>query len=158
VKVIVGFGYDNAQLAELRHPTRKDLDAVSTEYPIIIVQQSGHLGVANSKALEAAGIDASSKDPPGGVIQRGPDGKPNGVLEEYAFFPVLIKNLSGLGKEGLATFARAGSKLWARYGYTTAQDGRSSAAIVETLRKLGAEGELPIDVVAFPDVLEEPRA
>ena len=155
VKVIVGFGYDNAQLAELRHPTREDLDAVSTEYPIMIVHQSGHLGVANSKALEAAGIDASSKNPPGGVIQRGPDGKPNGVLEEYAFFPVLIRNLSGLGKEGLATFARAGSRLWASYGYTTAQDGRSSAAIVETLRKLGAEGELPIDVVAFPDVLED---
>jgi predicted amidohydrolase YtcJ len=154
VKVIVGFGYDNAQLAELRHPTREDLDAVSIEYPILIVHQSGHLGVANSKALEAAGIDAPSKDPPGGVIQRGPDGRPNGVLEEYAFFPVLIRNLRGLGKEGLETFARAGSRLWAGYGYTTAQEGRSSAAIVETLRKLGAEGKLPIDVVAFPDVLE----
>jgi predicted amidohydrolase YtcJ len=154
VKVIVGFGYDNAQLAELRHPTREDLDAVSTEYPIIIVHQSGHLGVANSKALEAAGIDASSKDPPGGVIRRGPDGKPNGVLEEYAFFSVLIKNLRGLGNEGLVTFARAGSELWARYGYTTAQNGRSSAAIVEALRNLGAEGKLPIDVVAYPDVLE----
>jgi predicted amidohydrolase YtcJ len=33
-QLIVGFGYDNAQLAELRHPTRDDLDAVSTDYPI----------------------------------------------------------------------------------------------------------------------------
>ena len=76
VKVVVGFGYDNAQLAELRHPTREDLDAVTTEYPVIIVHQSGHLGVANSKALELAGIDASSEDPPGGIYQRGPDGAP----------------------------------------------------------------------------------
>ncbi len=44
VGLVVGFGYDNAQLAELRHPTRQDLDAVSTEYPIIVIHQSGHLG------------------------------------------------------------------------------------------------------------------
>jgi len=155
VNVIVGFGYDNAQLAELRHPTRDDLDAVSQDIPIIIVHQSGHLGVANSKALELAGIDATSEDPPGGVIQRGPDGVPNGVLEEYAFFPVLIKNLSGLGKEGLLEFTRAGSQLWASFGYTTAQDGRSSAAIVEAIRTVDAEGDLPIDIIAFPDVLED---
>jgi len=155
VKVIVGFGYDNAQLAELRHPTREDLDAVSTEYPIIIVHQSGHLGVANSKALEIAGIDASSDDPPGGVIHRGANGEPSGVLEEYAFFPVLIKNLAGLGKEGLLAFARAGSELWASFGYTTAQDGRSSAAIVEALKAVDAAGDLPVDVVAYPDVLED---
>jgi len=155
VKVIVGFGYDNAQLAERRHPTREELDAVSTDYPIVIVHQSGHLGVANSKALEFGGIDDTTENPPGGVIQRGPDGKPNGVLEEYAFFPVLIKNLAGLWTDALVEFARAGSELWARYGYTTAQEGRSAGAIVETLKTLGADGELPIDIVAYPDVLEE---
>ena len=154
VKVVVGFGYDNAQLSELRHPTREDLDAVTTEYPVIIVHQSGHLGVANTKALEAAGVDANTQDPPGGVYQRDATGAPNGVMEEYAFFPVLIKNLSGLGAEGLVTFTRAGSELWASFGYTTAQDGRSSVGIVEALRQVGAAGELPIDVIAFPDVLE----
>lgn len=154
VKVVVGFGYDNAQLSELRHPTRDELDAVTTEYPVIIVHQSGHLGVANSKALEISGITDSSANPPGGVIQKGPDGRPNGVLEEYAFFPVLVKNLSGLGEEGLLEFARAGSRLWASFGYTTAQEGRTSPAIVAALRKVGGEGDLPIDVVAFPDVLE----
>ncbi|MDV2968944.1 hypothetical protein RZ532_23510, partial [Nitratireductor aquimarinus] len=50
----------------------------------------------------------------------------------------------------------AGAELWARFGYTTAQDGRSAPSIVEVLKKLGAEGDLPIDVVAFPDVLEAP--
>jgi hypothetical protein len=60
VTLILGFGYDNAQLAELRHPTRHDLDAVSAEVPILIVHQSGHLGVANSRAFELAGIDAAA--------------------------------------------------------------------------------------------------
>ena len=154
IGMIIGFGYDNSQLAELRHPTREELDAVSTEYPVMIVHQSGHIGVANSRALELAGIDASSEDPAGGIIQRGPDGAPNGVLEEYAFFTALVPLLSSLGPEGLEAFAEAGSALWASYGYTTAQDGRSSGAVVEALKAIDAAGALPIDVVAYPDVLE----
>ena len=62
--LIIGFGYDNSQLAELRHPTRAELDAVSTEFPIYIVHQSAHLGTANSTALELAGITAASENPP----------------------------------------------------------------------------------------------
>ncbi len=154
VNMIIGFGYDNAQLAELRHPTREDLDAVSTELPILIVHQSGHLGVANSKALEIAGIDASTENPTGGVIRRGSDGEPNGVLEEYAFFTVLVPMLSELGSEGMAAFAKAGAAMWASFGYTTAQDGRSSSGIVETLKAIDAAGDLPVDVIAYPDVLE----
>jgi predicted amidohydrolase YtcJ len=154
VQMIIGFGYDNAQLAELRHPTRDDLDAVSEDMPIVIVHQSGHLGVANSRALEIAGITAASEAPPGGVIQRDENGEPNGVLEEYAFFAVLVPLLGNLGEEGMQAFAEAGSQLWARFGYTTGQDGRSSGASVEALKKVGAAGGLPIDVVAYPDVLE----
>ena len=153
--VIIGFGYDNAQLAEVRHPLREELDVISKDVPVIIVHQSGHLGVANSKALEIAGYDASTKNPPGGVIRRGENGEPNGVLEEYAFFGALMPLLSKLGPEGLAEFARAGSALWAKYGYTTAQEGRSSGSIVETLKAVDAKGDLPIDVVAYPDVLED---
>jgi predicted amidohydrolase YtcJ len=152
--IIIGFGYDNAQLAELRHPTREDLDAVSDKLPVLIVHQSGHLGVANSRALELAGIDAATKDPAGGIIQRGPGGEPNGVLEEYAFFTVLGPMLMQGGAAFFENFAVAGSQLWARFGYTTGQDGRSSADSVETLRALDAEGKLSIDVVAYPDVLE----
>ena len=57
-QLIVGFGYDQSQLTELRHPTREDLDEISTDVPIIIVHQSGHFGVANSKALELVPITA----------------------------------------------------------------------------------------------------
>ncbi|NVK43724.1 MAG: amidohydrolase [Oceanospirillaceae bacterium] len=153
-KMIIGFGYDNAQLAEVRHPTREDLDAVSTEYPVMIVHQSGHLGVANSKALEMAGISAASKDPAGGVIQRNTAGEPNGVLEEYAFFAALLPLLQDLGPEGLQAFGKAGAEMWARFGYTTAQDGRSSGGVVEALKAIDRAGDLPIDVIAYPDVLE----
>lgn len=154
VNLIIGFGYDNAQLSELRHPTRQDLDAVSKDVPIIIVHQSGHLGVVNSKGLEVVGIDTSSKNPPGGIIRRDSSGDPNGVLEEYAFFGALMPMLNKLGYEGLLAFTRAGTNLWASYGYTTAQDGRSGASSVKALREIGASGDLSIDVVAYPDVIE----
>lgn len=157
VNMIIGFGYDNAQLAELRHPTRADLDAVSSEVPILLVHQSGHIGVANSAALALAGIDAATTAPPGGVIRKDETGAPNGVLEEYAFFGLLAPMLGGLGEAGLVAFAKAGTDLWARFGYTTAQDGRSTAAIVEVLKKVATEDGLPVDIVAYPDVLEAPE-
>ncbi|MFM1891576.1 MAG: hypothetical protein RLZ44_653 [Pseudomonadota bacterium] len=154
VQLIVGFGYDNAQLKELRHPTRDDLDAVSSEYPIFIIHQSGHLAVLNSKALEVAGISAASKNPEGGVIRRRDDSQePNGVLEELAMFSALLKILPAIGPEGFKAFARAGSELWARFGYTTAQEGRSSPDTVRIMQSVAAADGFAIDVVTYPDVL-----
>ena len=107
IQLVVGFGYDNAQLAELRHPVREDLDAISTDVPICLVHQSGHIISVNSKALEVGGITAESSNPAGGVIQRGEDGKePNGVLEETAAFPLLVKLLGRAGPEGATQLPR----------------------------------------------------
>ena len=52
---IYGMGYDNAILAERRHPTREDLDRVSTELPVMAVHVSGHIIVVNSAGLELIG-------------------------------------------------------------------------------------------------------
>ncbi|MBZ2169379.1 amidohydrolase [Marinobacter sp. F4216] len=153
VNLIAGFGYDQSQLAEQRHPTRKDLDAVSAEIPVVIIHQSGHFGVLNSPGLEAAGIDASTDDPDGGLIRRGEDGGPNGVLEENAFFMALGKLFGGIGPEGFKAFVKAGAGLWASYGYTTAQEGRATPQTTEIVKAFGAEGALPVDIVIYPDVL-----
>ena len=48
---ILGWNYDDTMLAEKRHPTRHDLDRASTRHPIYIGHISGHMGVANSRAL-----------------------------------------------------------------------------------------------------------
>jgi len=154
VGLVVGFGYDNAQLAELRHPVREDLDPITKEVPIVLVHQSGHIISVNSKALEVGGITAETPNPTGGVIQRGEDGKePNGVLEETAAFPLLIKLLGRVGPEGSAAFIRAGAELWARFGYTTAQEGRTMPGAMKTIKAVAAAGDLKIDVVSYPDVL-----
>ena len=153
VNLIVGFGYDQSQLEEKRPPNRDDLDAVSADVPIIIVHQSGHFGVANSKALSLAGFTAATEDPPGGVIRRRADGEPDGVLEENAFFAALVGLLGNLGEDGFKAFAKAGAELWARFGYTTAQEGRSMPGTVAIMKSVAGEGGFAIDVVTYPDVL-----
>ncbi len=152
--IILGFGYDNAQLAELRHPTRDDLDAVSTDTPLLIIHQSGHIGVLNSKALEMAGYTAETADPEGGVIQRREGSmEPNGVLEEVAFFATVPKLLGNIGPEGAKAFVHAGTELWARFGYTTAQEGRAAPKTSRLIKKVADEGGLKIDVAVYSDVL-----
>jgi hypothetical protein len=154
VGLIVGFGYDNSQLKELRHPTREDLDAVSKDLPVVIVHQSGHLAVLNSKALQEVGYTASTPDPDGGVIQRTAGGaEPNGVLEENAFNAAVPALLGKVGPSGMKAFIRAGADLWARYGYTTAEDGRSVPGTAALFRQVADEGGLKIDVETYPDVL-----
>ena len=154
VNLIIGFGYDNSTLAEQRHPTRDDLDAVSKDVPILLVHQSGHLMAANSRALEIGGITENTKNPPGGVIRRRAGGQePDGVLEETAAFPVFGKLLSQVGAEGGKAFARAGGELWARFGYTTAQEGRASPDLYRILRQVADSGGLKIDVALYGDVL-----
>ncbi len=154
VNLIIGFGYDPATLKEQRHPTREDLDVVSKDVPVAIVHQSGHLSAVNSKALEVAGVTAASKDPPGGVIRRREGSQePDGVLEENASSAVLLKLLANLGPDGLKTFAREGAKLWASFGYTTAEEGRASPGVTRVLQQVAAEGGIPVDVMVYPDML-----
>jgi len=61
-----------------------------------------------------------------------------------------MKLLGQVGPEGFKAFARAGAQLWARYGYTTADEGRSVPATARLLRQLADEGGLRIDVATYP--------
>ena len=151
---IVGFGYDNAQLAEQRHPTRDDLDRVSTDFPVLVIHQSGHLGAVNSKALASIGITADTPDPPGGVYRRREGStEPNGVLEEYALFGVLFPFAAGFDDEFNDQLVIKGTRTLASFGYTTAQEGRATVTGLQAMRRVAERGELAIDLVSYPDVL-----
>lgn len=154
---IGGFGYDDSQLAERRHPTKEELDAVSTEHPVVIIHQSGHIGVFNSKALEMGGITAETPDPAGGVFRRvAGSNEPTGVCEEYAFFQMLGLLASRFDDTISERLAEEGVRLMASFGYTTAQEGRAMAMSRDAIARVGKRGGLPIDVVVYPDILEVP--
>ena len=71
-------------LAERQLPTRRDIDDVISDRPVIIHRYCGHIAVVNSAALALAGVDARTADPRGGAIDRDSDGRPNGILRETA--------------------------------------------------------------------------
>ena len=79
-----GMGYRVDELAELRPPHRTELDEATRGRPCYIDERGGHSRVANTAALEAAGLMGPGQDPPGGRIGRDRNGMPNGVLIETA--------------------------------------------------------------------------
>ena len=81
-----GYGYDEFFLHEKRHPNRYDLDAISTEQPIILRHRTGHAAVLNGEALRQVGIHAQFTPPSGGNVERDASGEPTGVVYELESF------------------------------------------------------------------------
>src|SRR5215470_10238185 len=79
---ITGSGWDHTLWPDKRFPTRQDLDSVSPQNPVFLVHISGHVAVANSAALKAAGISAKTANPTGGEIEHDVSGEPDGMLKE----------------------------------------------------------------------------
>ena len=119
---IVGFGYQSRTLKEGRPPTSEELDQVSSDRPVMIVDSSGHLGAANGAAFKAAGITADTPDPTGGAFARKGDGESLlGPMEETALNAVRSKRPALTGE--LASRAITGAaEVWASYGQTTAME------------------------------------
>jgi predicted amidohydrolase YtcJ len=148
---IFGVGYDDALLG--RHPTREDLDKVSTTIPVMATHISGHFVAVNSLGLKLIGYDAGTPNPEGGVIRREADGKtPNGVLEELAAMPHMVKALAPTTQDGKDYFLKRGLELAKSFGYTTANEGRMfSAGQSNDFMDAGARGLLDIDVIGWMD-------
>ena len=79
---ILGYRMDNVKIG--RYPTLKELDDASPNNPLYIQRRDGHNGVANTLALQLAGITKDTPDPPHGKIEHDEKGEPNGLLRESA--------------------------------------------------------------------------
>ena len=149
---IFGMGFDDSVLEEKRFPTKHDLDQVSTEFPIMIIHISGHFAAVNSKGLELLNINTETKNPEGGIIRREKENEPNGVLEELAAIPYMLKILNPANKEAADRFFEAGQEMALSFGYTTAQEGRAMENH-DMLVNASEAGKLKIDVVSYVDYL-----
>jgi predicted amidohydrolase YtcJ len=83
-QALMGIRLDDESMAERTLPTRHVLDAAAPDRPVLLYRYCGHVAVANTAALEAAGIDRTTGDPAGGHIDRDEHGRPNGILRETA--------------------------------------------------------------------------
>jgi predicted amidohydrolase YtcJ len=146
---VMGLGYDDSLLAEKRHPTKDDLDEVSTEHPIYLIHVSSHLGAANSLGLKLANINSKTQDPPGGKIRRYVNSlEPNGVFEETAAYPLQQLAMSSY-KDPIGSVKKA-MQIYARNGITTVQDGASSPETIALMQAADAQGMINLDVISFP--------
>jgi predicted amidohydrolase YtcJ len=147
---IIGVGYDDALLG--RHPTREDLDKVSTTVPVMATHISGHFAAVNTLGLKLIGFDASTPDPEGGVIRREADGKtPNGVLEELAAMPFMVKFLTPITQDGKDYFLKRGLELAKSYGYTTTNEGRMFGPMHGVMVDAAKRGLVDIDFIGWMD-------
>lgn len=154
---ILGAGYDPSLLAERRHPTKFDLDKISTENPLLLIHVSLHLATANNLALQLTGITAGTKDPQGGVFHRVEGStEPNGVMEEQAWLEVMNKLPVPQLEERLALLPKA-LGVYASYGITTVQDGFTQPDDLKLLRTAAEQNLLTLDVVAYVSWLAADR-
>jgi predicted amidohydrolase YtcJ len=150
---IRGGGYNQDKLAERRHPTRAHLDLAAPDHPVFLSHISGHMAVANSRALEAAGIGTATPNPPGGIIERDAEGAPTGLLLETA--QELVKRvLPPYTLPELHAALGAAGRQMAAEGITSAQDAWAGWIAPEEFRayqEACAAGTLPQHIRLMPD-------
>ncbi|MBK7977900.1 MAG: amidohydrolase [Deltaproteobacteria bacterium] len=147
------YGYDEARLAELRRPTRDELDAAAPEHPVLVIHHSFHEGVLGSRGLAALGLSRSSAEPPGGRLGRGASGELDGWVAERSFGPAeaaVRRALLGADREG---WFRAANDYQARVlaaGITHLADAAVPPSLEELYGEWQRRGELHLGVTMMP--------
>jgi len=146
---IVGYGWDQERFVERRYPTRWDLDEASEEHPIVIYRTCLHLCVANSLALQLAGISRETQPPEGGVIELDETlGEPNGVLRETAM-ELVRRAIPRPSLEEAVVDAERACREAVKHGLTSVHWIMEDPIELRALQRLRAEGRLPLRVYAI---------
>jgi predicted amidohydrolase YtcJ len=141
---ITGGGWDETLWPVKATPTRWDVDEVSEGHPVFLQRVDGHIGVANTKALQLASVTVASRNPEGGKIDRDEAGTPTGILRETArdaVFAAIPKPTHNKRKQAIEE-ALADAAQW---GITSAQD-NSTWEDFQVYEELEREGKLPIRI------------
>ena len=118
--VVTSMGWHESNLVENRLPTLAELDAAAPDHPVF-ARRGGHLAVANSATLRAAGVTADTPDPAGGKFGHLPDGSLSGVLESGAVYQVAAFAPKA-GHAELAAALGTGSAAYAALGVGTIRE------------------------------------
>lgn len=153
-EMIMGYGYDDNVMPNEKLLNRDDLDKAFPDNPVRVDHVSMHGAVMNSLALKKYGINEKTVTPPGGVIVRKPGtNEPYGLIMETAFLPVFEK-ADIMTKEQEIEWSKAGQMLYAEAGITTAQEGATHLAQLETIKRASDAGANIIDIVAYPFITD----
>jgi predicted amidohydrolase YtcJ len=141
---VVGRGWYNDDWPDRRFPDRRSLDRAAEGRPVYLGRKDGHSAWVSSAALAAAGVGRATPDPPGGVIDRDPEGEPTGILRENAIR--LVERV--VPEPTPERFDRAlllALRDLARLGLTSVHS-MDPPATFASLQRLRARGRLPLRV------------
>ena len=145
---ITGGDWDHENWTPARLPTRQLIDAVTAGHPVFVNRLDGHMALANSQALQLAGITRDTPDPPGGTIVRDAAGEPTGVLKDAA-----MERMDGVdgvipapSEDQIADAVRAAMRYAAENGVTSVQDMSAAPEILRVYQTLLARGELTVRI------------
>lgn len=144
---ILGGNWDHEQWLGAPLPTRSLIDPVTPDHPVLVSRLDGHMALANSLALQLAGIGKDTPDPPGGVILRKPQsGEPTGLLKDAAL-ELINRVLPPKSFEEKRAAALAASEWAARLGVTSVTD-MSAGADLGVYQSLLESGQLKTRIYA----------
>lgn len=142
---IVGRGWIETHWPEARFLTKEDLDAAAPGRVVLLGRADGHAMVASTAALQAAGITAETRAPPGGEILKGPDGQPTGLLVDAA--EQLVARLQPQADPAALREAyRAGFRVEAEYGWTGVHFMSAPWKDIPLLEEMAEAGEAPLRI------------
>jgi predicted amidohydrolase YtcJ len=145
---ILGRGWDQNDWPVQKFPTKDVLDRVAAGHPVWLRRVDGHAAWANTRALELAGVTRATADPPGGRIERAPDGAPTGVLVDNAMELVESK-LPAPTREQRTRAITLALQRCAELGLTGVHDAGIDAEAVSIYRELAEKGQMPVRVFAM---------
>jgi hypothetical protein len=134
--------------------TFAELDAASTDHPIMVMNASGHIAYANRKAFEVAGVPDDVPNPSGGEYSRDADGRLTGVMKNnVAFTPVASKNPAMASLDPITGLVTLLGK-WSQFGLTTVSELglgglTQSPADVQVMAAAAQTGKLAARVRAY---------
>ncbi len=146
---ILGRGWNQEKWGLGRFPTAEELDSAVSDRPVYLQRVDGHAGWANSLALRAAGVTASSKSPAGGRIERLADGKtPSGIFVDAAESLINDAIPAPRPNERDLAFFEA-QKVFHRQGITAVADMGTTIEEWQAFRRAGDAGSLTLRIMSY---------
>lgn len=149
---IYGRGWIETHWPERRFPTRADIDAAVSDRPVFLERSDGHAAVVNSAGLALAGIDANTRDPDGGRIERDASGVATGMLIDNAM-PLVQSRLPAPTRAMLREALRRGAQIYASRGWTGVANMSTTGVEAALFEEATGAGELPLwaDIYLTPE-------
>ena len=142
---ITGGNWDHENWSPAALPTRQLIDDVTNERPVFVKRLDGHMALANSLALQLAGVDKSTRDVPGGVIVRDSSGNPTGILKDAAM-SLVGRVIPPVTEEQMIAGIRAAQVYANAQGVTSVQDMSTAPELLRVYQKMLKAGDLHLRI------------